>query len=251
MNCLQTITQAVNAHSLPVNGSDGRGTVIAAIGSGGKTTLLRALADEAVAQGKTAILATTTHFLPFEDVPTFDTDSEFELKRQLERQMLVCAATKAKGAKDAGKLGPSKIDANALAGLANYLLVEADGSRRLPLKAHADHEPQVPACADIEALVLGASAFGKTVEESAHRTDLFCERAGCEPQDIVTPEVVARHIAAEVDLGLVAPNVIVVNQAESPELLDASNKLSELLKAAGLAIPILAGSLRAHKLQAL
>ena len=67
----------------------------------------------------------------------------------------------------------------------------------------------------------------------------------------MTPEIVARHIAAEVDLGLIAPNVIIVNQAEAPELLDASHKLSELLKAAGLAIPLLAGSLRAHKLQAL
>lgn len=251
MNCLQLISDAVNVAPSPANGRTETGLAIAAIGSGGKTTLLRVLADEVVAQGKTAILATTTHFLPFEGVPTFDTDSEFELKRKLERQRLLCAATKAKGAKDAGKLGPSKLGMDELAGLASYLLVEADGSRRLPLKAHADHEPVVPACADIEALVLGASAFGKTVAESAHRADLYCERAGCKPEDVVTPGVVAKHIATEVDLGIMAPNVIVVNQAEGPELLEKSSELADLLKASGLAIPVLAGSLRAHKLQPL
>lgn len=249
MNCLQTISSAVNVAPSPANGARGAGLAIAAIGSGGKTTLLRAFADEAVALGKTAILATTTHFLPFDGVATFDTDSEFELKRQLERHRLICAAIPTKGAKDAGKLGPSKIAMDTLAGLPDYLLIEADGSKRLPLKAHAEHEPVVPSSADIVILVLGASAFGQTVEQAAHRCELFCERAHCQPQDTVTPELAAAHIKAEMEAGLIVPNLIIVNQAEAPELIEKARGLKGALSSEGIEIPLLAGSVRKHALQ--
>ena len=44
--------------------------VTSVIGSGGKSTLLARLAEELRAKGATVALATTTHFMPFEDVAT-------------------------------------------------------------------------------------------------------------------------------------------------------------------------------------
>ncbi len=251
MNCLQTLNQTVNEPKAPANGDDKRALTVAAIGSGGKTTFLRALADEAVAAGKTAVLATTTHFLPFEGIETVSAESEFEVARRLAKHRVICAAQPTSSAKDAGKLGPSPVPVERLAKLPDYLLVEADGSRRLPFKTHAEHEPVVPTCADAEALVVGASGFGKPASEVAHRSDLFCERAGCAASDPVTPAVLARLVMAEMHAGIIAPTFVVVNQAEDAETLEAATRLKCELTDNGVELPLFAGSVRRHQLQAI
>ena len=43
-----------------------------------------------------------------------------------------------------GKFGPPEQSWAELCTLADYVLVEADGSRGLPLKAHLSHEPVLP-----------------------------------------------------------------------------------------------------------
>jgi molybdenum cofactor cytidylyltransferase len=54
------------------------------------------------------------------------------------------------------------------------LLVEADGSRRLPLKAPAEHEPAIPAFANLAVVVVGLSGLGKPLDQaSVHRPERF------------------------------------------------------------------------------
>ena len=65
MNCYRGIKSTTNASNRQANGM-----IWSVIGGGGKTTLLRSLADELVAEGKTVVLATTTHFLPFSGIDT-------------------------------------------------------------------------------------------------------------------------------------------------------------------------------------
>ena len=43
--------------------------------------------------------------------------------------------------------------------------------------------------------IVGASGFGKPINEAVHRPELFCERCGCELTDIATPERVADVMA--------------------------------------------------------
>ena len=78
----------------------------------------------------------------------------------------------------------------------DYVLAEADGSKRLPLKAHAAWEPVIPAATANVVWVVGASGLGKRVAEVVHRPKLFCERCGCEPTDAATPERVAMVLNA-------------------------------------------------------
>ena len=77
------------------------------------------------------------------------------------------------------------------------MLAEADGSKRLPLKAHALWEPVIPSGTANIVWIVGASGFGKPVAEVVHRPELFCERCGCEPTDTATPERVAQVLNAE------------------------------------------------------
>ena len=103
----------------------GRG-VTAVMGSGGKTSLLYQLAEELRPCG-TVLLATTTHIMRPPQYPFAGTAEE------------LAAALAAHGAACAGSYTPEgKLTAPAFAGwqqAADFVLVEADGSKRLPAKA--------------------------------------------------------------------------------------------------------------------
>lgn len=243
MNCYRGIKSTTNVPNPQANG-----TIWSVIGGGGKTTLLRSLADELVAEGKTVILATTTHFLPFSGIDTVVSADEFEVARQVKTQRVICVGTPAHEARNAGKLAPSRIAPQNLASLADFVLVEADGSKHLPVKAHSDREPVIPDGSDLTIMVIGASALGRPVAETVHRAELFCESSGCEQNDVVTPELLARHLATEAKRNAVDPNLVIVNQAESPEAIEAVHALNEELIALGMKVPVLAGSIRKHDL---
>ena len=209
--------------------------VVSVVGSGGKTTLLRELADEFANAGESVVLATTTRILPFEAIPTLTAGGAGEVARALAERRVVCAALPA----EAGKLAAPSVGFDCLAGIADHVLIEADGSRRLPLKAHAVWEPVVPPETARTVLVVGASGFGRPVEQSVHRPEVFCRVAGCAAEDEATPELVALVIAAES-----LADVAVVNQCESPDALAAARELAECLSP----LPVLAGSIREHDL---
>ena len=210
--------------------------VTSVIGSGGKSTLLAHLARELVAEGATVALATTTHFMPFDGVTCVDGTDADELRRVLDGRRVACVAAAAKGAAEvAGKLGPGALCPSELALLADYVLVEADGSKRLPLKAHEGWEPVVPEGSTQSVLVVGASGFGRPVREAAHRAGRFCELVGC------GPEAVAAVIRAE---GLASR--VVVNQAEGADALACARRLAALLD-----VPVAAGGIREGRLERL
>ena len=201
--------------------------VTSVIGSGGKTSLLAVLAHELPG---TVVLTTTTHILPFPDVPLVASADVDDVQAALAESRVVCVGSQAE---KNGKLVTPDLDIDALASLADYVLVEADGARRLPLKAHAAWEPVIPACSGRTILVLGASGLGHPVREKVHRPKLFCELAGCAPDDLTTPELVARAANAEA-----LADVALINQADVAP--DAARNLAALL-----AIPALVGSMQA------
>ena len=139
--------------------------VTSVIGSGGKSTLLARLAAELAEGGATVALATTTHFMPFPGVTCMAGGSAEEVRLALAAYGVVCVAAPAGGAAGAaGKLGPAALAPAELARLADYVLVEADGSKQLPLKAHAAWEPVMPEGSTQSVLVVGASGFGRPVD---------------------------------------------------------------------------------------
>lgn len=203
----------------------GRG-VTSVVGSGGKTSLLAALARELPG---TVVLTTTTHILPFAGVPLVTSADADDVRAALAESRVVCVGSQAE--KD-GKLVAPELGMDVLAALADHVLVEADGSRRLPLKAHAPWEPVIPACSGRTVLVLGASGLGRPVREVVHRSERFCELAGCTPDDPATPELVARVANAEA-----LADVALVNQADVAP--GASRELAGLLD-----VPAVCASLR-------
>ncbi len=195
--------------------------VTAVIGSGGKTTLLRILAEEL---SGTVILTTSTHILPFAGIPLLVTDDIEQVRRALVLHRVICMGTPA--AED--KLTAPALPFSVLADAADYVIVEADGSKRLPLKAHASHEPVIPENARKTVCVVGASGFGKPVEQTVHRPELFCARTGAHMNSIITPELAAQGIIAEH-----LADIVVLNQAETISLA-AAKKFADTLQNANI-----------------
>ena len=110
-------------------------------------------------------------------------------------------------------------------------MVEADGSRQLPLKAHAEHEPVIPACSRQVICVVGLSGLHRPVAEAVHRAELFCSLADCSPEDAATPERVARQLIQEH-----LADTYFLNQAESNPALQDANIIASILKSRGLAV---------------
>ena len=112
----------------------GRG-VTAIIGSGGKTTLMEQLAKELSKKGR-VILTTTTHIRRPARYPVLEGADESAVAAALAEKNIVCVGEAAED----GKLCAPKISIEALARFADFVLVEADGAKGLPLKAHEAHE---------------------------------------------------------------------------------------------------------------
>ena len=132
-----------------------------------------------------------------------------------------------------GKLGPPSLSFDALARLADYVLVEADGSRRLPLKAHAPHEPVIPANAQRVVLVVGADGFGKPIRDVCHRSERYAALCGVSENALVTPELEAALILAE-GLG----DRVYINKVESAADYEAAQTMAR-----EFSCPVIAGSL--------
>ena len=116
---------------------------------------------------------------------------------------------------ETGKLSSPAEPLDELAQRFDYVLAEADGSKRLPLKAHASWEPVVPAGTANVVWVVGASGFGRPINEAVHRPELFCERCGCELTDIATPERVAQVLNAELQMLSLGTARVMLNQVDT------------------------------------
>lgn len=186
--------------------------VTAVIGSGGKTSLIDRLCRELPG---TVVVCTSTHIYPARDLPLVT-----EPMGSLPSPKL-CAGTWA----EQGKLTAPVQSFEALAKLADFVLVEADGSRGLPLKAHSPQEPVIPPCANQVIQVVGLSGIGCVISQVAHRPELYASLCGAEVTDIATLER-----AAAVLNGENLAHRYVLNQADDLEERKWGLSLAGLLK---------------------
>lgn len=203
--------------------------VTAIIGSGGKTTMMHLLAGELCAAG-TVIVTTSTHICPPETLPCLISPTQAQIAAALQKHPILCVGS----LNHEGKLAACALPFETLASLADYVLVEADGSKRLPLKAHAPHEPVIPKNCRKTICVIGASGLGRPIREAVHRPELFCAMTGASPEDAATPERVAAVLNREA-----LADLYYINQCELPAAAAEAERLAALLSR-----PAILGSLR-------
>lgn len=144
-----------------------RGDVVAFVGAGGKTSTMARLARELVALGWRVLVTTTTR-VAAEELSMFTAScseiSGAALGRLLEEKRCVFWYSRTAGEKVYGIAVDSAADLLRDVG-ADALLIEADGARRMPIKAPYAHEPVVPPETTLVVNVVGFGAFGQPLDD--------------------------------------------------------------------------------------
>ena len=103
--------------------------------------------------------------------------------------------------------------------------MEADGAKRLPLKAHAPHEPVIPPNTRQTIYVVGADGFGRPIRQICHRPERYAALCGAAEDDVVTPALEAAVLRAEGYAG----GWVYVNKVETPQDWRNAEALAALL----------------------
>lgn len=169
--------------------------VIAIVGSGGKTTLLKKLAREYRSQGKTVFVTTTTHMFIEED--TLLTDDAQTIVTTLRETGYAMA-----GIPERQKIKALSPETYAsVCTQADVVLVEADGSKHMPLKFPNLSEPVIPENADEIIVVVGLNAIGRKAKDVCHRLELVKTCLGIQDETVIT----VSHVGKLVTDGYLAP----------------------------------------------
>lgn len=170
--------------------------VIAVCGSGGKTTLVKNLAAKYANENKKVCITTTTHMWHDDDV-----------KESLILGAELCGATKIENGKvyyisncnfEKEMLTPlNATDYESICEKFDYVIIEADGSRSMPLKIpKAKCEPVIPDNVNEIIIVVGMESIGREIGAVCHRfnefygNDKYLDEKNITPKTIVTEELI-------------------------------------------------------------
>lgn len=163
--------------------------VIAVVGAGGKTSRIHELAKQYRMEGKKVLITTTTHMM--QEKGCIVTEDKQAIIEQLNRSGYCLAGRADKDGKIRGFTSEFFLQ---IIQEADITLVEADGSKQLPVKVPNHTEPVIPLyCSQIE-VVMGLSAIGKPLKQVAHRLSQVETLLGFSDQHILTPEDLQRII---------------------------------------------------------
>ena len=182
------------------------------VGGGGKTSSMLTMGMELASMEQRVIMTTTTKIRPFS---------------QTLPQGLRCI-----GRMDPqGKLRP--VDApDQLKADCDYLLIEADGSRGLPLKAPASHEPVITEQTGLVIAVVGMWSWGRPIYDVGHRVEQICHILQKSPEELVTEEDIVRLLLSEEGLrkGVAARRyAVILNQVDGPAEEEAALRMAAML----------------------
>lgn len=200
----------------------------AIIGSGGKTSLLLRLGMELCAHARVILCASTKMFPP-SGVPLLLSPDRQQLLSAFSKHTLLCVGDPA----EEGKITLNSTPLSMLLHTAAYVLMEADGAKGFPLKAHATHEPVIPLEAAHVINVVGLDGLGQPISMAAHRPARYAALLGADEGHIITPHDAAAVLMAE-NLG----GTIYLNKAEIAERQASARTLANCLRQ-----PVYMGSL--------
>jgi molybdenum cofactor cytidylyltransferase len=232
--------------------------VVALVGGGGKTTAMFRLARDVADKGGRAITTTTTRIFgaqialaPAHVMAADASPASVAAALDAHGHVLVIGATEAGSGKAEG------VSLDLFGRLRAWfpgacILNEADGSRMLPFKAPAAHEPVIPAETTLVAAVVGADVFGQPLDgDHVHRPELVAGLAGAAIGCTITPEVVARVLAHPGGGRKAVPDgarfVVIVNKVDRAGALVPARETAERLLAAPGVDAVLLTAVRANE----
>ena len=206
-------------------------SIVAFVGAGGKTSAMFTLARSFASEGKRVLVTTTTRiFHPgdrseregrgFGTVIALDGQSAPDAVDRM-RTAGPCVVFGLADGDDSGKLaGLTPEFLSAFVEDFDIVLIEADGSRGLPIKAPAAHEPVVPAFCGAVVGTIGLDAPGSPMDgRIVHRSELFGALVACAAGEPISFDHLARLASANGGLFKGSPGgarrIVLLNKADT------------------------------------
>lgn len=210
------------------------GRKIYVVGAGGKTSLIQRMAQELIQKGHLVAILTTTHRMIPQENGILLKDGQSFTGDEFRRHSCLEIGRVVRDRQGNVRMGyPGDIDYHKIETVADDILIEADGSKRLPVKVPASHEPVIFPDADRIYVVEGLSGLGKPIGMVCHRLELVKKILGTEKEE---------KILQIEDLGILmkygylqplrfrfpkAEVIPVLNQADTEELKKAGRQILE------------------------
>ncbi len=216
-------------------------TRMAIVGSGGKTTALFTLARQ---MNKPVLVACSTHLwinqARFADQHVVINDrNEWDKIHQIDPSSGKIFLFTGPPGKDGRLSGVDEFSLEKIDQFAKDLnlpcLVEADGSRGLPLKAPAAHEPAIPSWVNTVLVVVGLSGIGKPLDQfSVHRPAIFSDLSAIKPGEEITAEGLVRVLlhpnGGLKNIPCNARKMVLLNQADTDLLKSYGYRIADALQ---------------------
>jgi probable selenium-dependent hydroxylase accessory protein YqeC len=217
--------------------------VVSLVGAGGKTTLMFKLAHEIAKKSQPVLTTTTTKIVaPVGDQSSclIVSDSAETLVSKAKDLLnkhnvhITAAAGQLQAEEKLIGLPPETIDEICETKLFRWIIVEADGAARKPLKAPAEHEPVIPETTSRVVGIAGLSGVGKPLTDKwIHRPERFEEITGLAAGAAVTEAAVGDIFIHEKGIFKGAPaqalRIAFLNQADVPGACEVAKTIAGLL----------------------
>lgn len=178
------------------------GEVISLVGAGGKTTLMSALAKELTDENATVISTTTTKIFDWQ------VSGDILIVEKDEDKMLDCLLQALKEHRHITLAGERLSVEGKLKGISpelvmritglkqvDYVIIEADGAARKPLKAPNATEPVIPQKTTLVIAVVGIDALGlELTRENVFRPEIASRLTGLPPGGVISADVITTLI---------------------------------------------------------
>lgn len=224
------------------------GDIVSFVGGGGKTTTIFKLAKELKALNKRVLLTTTTAIYEPEE-ESYD----YYFLGAIDDFLPAAGTITILGHRvKAGKLlGPSPaiIDGIAKKQLFDFILIEADGSKRKPIKAYAYYEPVIPSCSTRTIGLIGLDCLGRQIKDIVHRPEKFAEIIGAHLDDVVDENMVVKLILDNKGLfkSSRGRRVLLLNKAREKNLIGQGIKIIKKIYQEGFKGIALVGDVMSNK----
>ncbi|WP_252223953.1 MULTISPECIES: selenium cofactor biosynthesis protein YqeC [unclassified Clostridium] len=240
---IDNVTSLIQALNIDIN----KKMIISFVGGGGKTSSIYELGSELSKLGKKVIITTTTHMqMPEKNFVL--TDKEDDILNLLNTENMITVGQKCIKKSDHDKYknliseenkGREKIQGFSIESTKNlikyceFLLIEADGAKRLPLKMPANHEPVILEESNLVIGVCGIDALGQSIKEICHRKELVTEFLNVDEEHKISEEDIAKILSSEKGQrkNVKCDYKVIVNKVDDEEKLNiAKNIFNEFLK---------------------
>ncbi len=167
--------------------------IVSLVGAGGKTSALFKMSEELKKRGL-RVLVTTTTAIFYPEQEQYDhlfmwkslDESGIPDFNIMQGSVTIIGSCRTENGKLKG-IEPEKLDMLYDSKIFDFILVEADGSKRKPIKAPASHEPVIPSRTTFVIGIIGFDSYGKPLNhEWVHRPELLsvlCGKAMDKPID--------------------------------------------------------------------